>query len=68
MELSLPDVQREVRERLARAVEKRLVSDVPFGAFLSGGIDSSAVVGLMAQASTSPVHTFSVVFDEEAFQ
>ncbi|MBP7515767.1 MAG: asparagine synthase (glutamine-hydrolyzing) [Flavobacteriales bacterium] len=66
-ELSLPDVQREVRERLARAVEKRLVSDVPFGAFLSGGIDSSAVVGLMAQASTSPVHTFSVVFDEEAF-
>ncbi len=66
-ELPLPDVQREVRERLARAVEKRLVSDVPFGAFLSGGIDSSAVVGLMAQASTSPVHTFSVVFDEEAF-
>ncbi|HRD54368.1 MAG TPA: asparagine synthase C-terminal domain-containing protein, partial [Flavobacteriales bacterium] len=57
----------EVRDRLSRAVEKRLVSDVPFGAFLSGGIDSSAVVGLMAQASDQPVHTFSVVFDEEAF-
>lgn len=63
-----PDrVRLEVRDRLSRAVEKRLVSDVPFGAFLSGGIDSSAVVGLMAQASAQPVHTFSVVFDEEAF-
>ncbi|MBK8497399.1 MAG: asparagine synthase (glutamine-hydrolyzing) [Flavobacteriales bacterium] len=66
-DLALDQVQREVRERLSRAVEKRLVSDVPFGAFLSGGIDSSAVVGLMAQASSSPVHTFSVVFDEEEF-
>lgn len=66
-EMPLPVVQREVRARLARAVEKRLVSDVPFGAFLSGGIDSSAVVGLMAQASTTRVHTFSVVFNEEAF-
>lgn len=63
-----PDaVKREVHARLSRAVEKRLVSDVPFGAFLSGGIDSSAVVGLMAQSMDSPVHTFSVVFDEEAY-
>lgn len=66
-DLPLPEVRREVRDRLGRAVEKRLVSDVPFGAFLSGGIDSSAVVGLMAQVSTTPVHTFSVVFAEEAF-
>lgn len=65
--LPIEQVQKEVRDRLSRAVEKRLVSDVPFGAFLSGGIDSSAVVGLMAQASAQPVHTFSVVFNEEAF-
>lgn len=65
--MSLHAIRKEVRDRLSRAVEKRLVSDVPFGAFLSGGIDSSAVVGLMAQASTGPVHTFSVVFDEEEF-
>lgn len=65
--MSLDAIRKEVRDRLSRAVEKRLVSDVPFGAFLSGGIDSSAVVGLMAQASSGPVHTFSVVFDEEEF-
>lgn len=65
--LTTEQVRPLVRERLSRAVEKRLVSDVPFGAFLSGGIDSSAVVGLMAQVSTAPVHTFSVVFDEEEF-
>ncbi len=66
-ELPLNDVHRTIKELLSRAVEKRLVSDVPFGAFLSGGIDSTAVVGLMAQASTKPVHTFSVVFDEAEF-
>lgn len=60
-------VLRGVHDRMSRSVEKRLVSDVPFGAFLSGGIDSSAVVGLMAQASDQPVHTFSVVFDEEEY-
>ncbi len=65
--LDLTTVQREIRERSSRAVERRMVADVPFGAFLSGGIDSSAVVGLMAQASDRAVHTFSVVFDEEEF-
>ena len=65
--LPLPEIHRHVREKLGRAVERRLVADVPFGAFLSGGIDSSTVVGLMAQASTAPVHTFSVVFDEAAY-
>lgn len=65
--MPLAEVHRTIRTRLAGAVEKRLVSDVPFGAFLSGGIDSSAIVGLMAQASAAPVHTFSVVFDESEF-
>ncbi len=66
-DLPLNEVHREVRERLSRAVEKRLVSDVPFGAFLSGGIDSSVIVGLMAQSSSAPVHTFSVIFNEPKF-
>ena len=63
-----PEATRKaVRDALAKAVERRLVSDVPFGAFLSGGIDSSAIVGLMAEVSTSPVHTFTVTFDESSY-
>ncbi len=65
--MSKADVQVELRTLLTKAVEKRLVADVPFGAFLSGGIDSSAVVGLMAECSGSPVHTFNVSFDESEF-
>ncbi|MCB0429363.1 MAG: asparagine synthase (glutamine-hydrolyzing) [Flavobacteriales bacterium] len=60
-------VRKRVKELFYRAVERRLVSDVPFGAFLSGGIDSSAVVGAMSEVSTQPVSTFSVVFREEAY-
>lgn len=54
-----------VRERLSRAVAIRMRADVPFGAFLSGGIDSSAIVGLMAEVSSQPVKTFSITFDEK---
>src|SRR5688500_10894255 len=60
-------VQAHTRELLADAVERRLVSDVPVGAFLSGGIDSSVVVALMAQASTSRVNTFNIAFDEKEY-
>jgi asparagine synthase (glutamine-hydrolysing) len=60
-------VQQQVRSLLRNAVERRLVSDVPLGAFLSGGIDSSAVVGLMAEVSATPVKTFTVGFEEKEF-
>jgi asparagine synthase (glutamine-hydrolysing) len=52
-----------VRERLTRAVERRLISDVPLGAFLSGGLDSTIIVGLMSRFMSAPVRTFSVGFD-----
>jgi asparagine synthase (glutamine-hydrolysing) len=54
-------------KELERAVESRMVSDVPFGAFLSGGIDSSAVVGLMSRHSTESIKTFSVGFTESQY-
>jgi asparagine synthase (glutamine-hydrolysing) len=56
-----------VRERVERAVRRRLISDVPLGALLSGGIDSSIVVALMAQATTHPVRTFTVCFGDERY-
>ncbi len=54
-------------DNLDEAVRIRMVSDVPFGAFLSGGIDSSAIVGLMAKHSQLPIKTFSVGFKESAY-
>ncbi|MBM3145378.1 MAG: asparagine synthase (glutamine-hydrolyzing) [Chloroflexi bacterium] len=57
----------ELRSRLRSAVEMRMISDVPLGAHLSGGIDSSIIVALMAEASSHPVKTFSVGFEESSF-
>jgi len=59
--------KQEVNRLFTQAVKRRLIADVPFGAFLSGGIDSSAVVGAMSRISNVPVKTFSVSFYEKQY-
>ena len=64
---SVDDYAQELRELLKAAVARRLISDVPLGAFLSGGIDSSSIVALMAEVSTERPKTFSIGFAEKTF-
>ncbi len=61
------EMHEAIREELRAAVRRRLVGDVPVGAFLSGGIDSSAVVAAMAEESAGAVKTFSIGFQDERF-
>jgi asparagine synthase (glutamine-hydrolysing) len=63
--LAVPD-EFELEDLLERAVKRQMVSDVPIGAFLSGGIDSSLVVAMMARHASKPLRTFSVAFNESS--
>jgi asparagine synthase (glutamine-hydrolysing) len=59
------DLCEEVHERFRRSVESQMVSDVPIGAFLSAGLDSSSIVAMMAQATRQPVRTYTITFPKK---
>lgn len=65
----IPDAAAEagLEDRLGTAVRQRRIADVPLGAFLSGGVDSSLVVALMQEQATSPVQTFTIRFENQQF-
>jgi asparagine synthase (glutamine-hydrolysing) len=65
--ITLEDACAELERRLEESVRLRMIAEVPLGAFLSGGVDSSAVVATMARVSAEPVNTCSISFDDPAF-
>lgn len=66
-DLSYVESKERLRELMTEATRMRLISDVPLGAFLSGGVDSSLVVALMSRMSAAPVKTFSIGFEDESY-
>ncbi len=64
---SIEEAQEELRRRLTESVRLRMIAEVPLGAFLSGGVDSSAVVAAMAGLSGEPVNTCSIAFDDPQY-
>jgi len=62
--MDFEEAAKETRRLVARAVQRRCMGDVPIGAFLSGGVDSSAVVALMAEAGSRQINTFSVGYED----
>jgi asparagine synthase (glutamine-hydrolysing) len=64
---SYDDAKQELNERLEQAVARRLVADVPLGAFLSGGVDSSIIVAMMRRLGVEPLRTFSIGFDDPRY-
>ncbi|MEK7377129.1 MAG: asparagine synthase (glutamine-hydrolyzing) [Candidatus Margulisiibacteriota bacterium] len=67
LDLSENEWIKRIKEGLEEAVKIRLISDVPLGAFLSGGVDSSIIVAVMSKLMSSPVRTFSIGFEEQDF-
>jgi len=66
-EFTSAGIQKNIHEKLIAAISQRLISDVPLGMFLSGGIDSSAIVALVSQLSATRLNTFNVSFEEKKY-